>query len=302
MSLKTSVFGIDFKNPVVLSAGILGVSHSTMIRAFNSGAGAVTTKSISLKAKTGHNNPTVIGYEAGLMNAVGLSNPGIDAFADEIKKVKEKKIPLILNTIGDSPEEMAEVARKGEDAGADIIELNPSCPNVVHCKPYASDPELISELIKTVKKEVKIPVIAKLSPNVPDIKIIAKACEKAGADGITAINTVGPGMLIDIVSRKPVLHFKTGGLSGPAIRPVAVRCVYDIYEAVKIPIIGVGGVTNCRDAIEMMMAGASLVGIGSAVYYKDIDVFGSIASEIDKWMKENGYKDVKELTGVAHEQ
>jgi len=302
MNLKTSVLGIDFKNPLVLSAGILGVSHSTMIRAFNSGAGSVTTKSISPKAKTGHNNPTIIAYEAGLMNAVGLSNPGVDAFVDEIRKVKEKKIPVILNTIGDSPEEMAEVAKKGELAGVDIIELNPSCPNVIHSKPYASDPELISELIKTVKKEVKIPVIAKLSPNVPDIKIIAKACEKAGADGITAINTVGPGMLIDIMSKKPVLQFKTGGLSGPAIRPVAIRCVYDIYESVKIPIIGVGGVNSGRDAIEMMMAGASLVGIGSAVYYKDFEVFGSIASDMEKWMKENGYKTVKELIGVAHEQ
>ncbi|MFH1127144.1 MAG: dihydroorotate dehydrogenase [archaeon] len=301
MSLKTSVFGIDFKNPLVLSAGIQGVSHSTMIRAYNCGAGAVTTKSISPQAKTGHNNPTILAYEAGLINAVGLSNPGIDAFTEEIRKVKQKNIPVILNTIGDSPQDMAAVAKKGESAGVDIIELNPSCPNIVHAKPYASDPELLKELIKAAKRAVKIPVIVKLSPNVPDIKVIAKAAEDAGADGISAINTAGPGMLIDIASKKPILQFRTGGMSGPAIRPLAVRCVYDIYDTVKIPIIGIGGITTGRDAIEMMMAGASLVGIGSAVYYDGIEVFNKIAKDMESRMKKNGYTSVKELTGAAHE-
>ncbi|MEA3342921.1 MAG: dihydroorotate dehydrogenase [archaeon] len=301
MVLKTSFLGIKLKNPLVLSAGILGVSSSTMIRTYNCGAAAVTTKSISINPKEGHKNPTVIAYEAGLMNAVGLSNPGIGAFTEEIKKTKQKNIPLILNTIGDTPEEMAEVAKKGELAGADIIELNPSCPNVDHEKQYASDPKLLKKLITTVKKQVKIPVIVKLSPNVENIKTIAKAAEQAGANGITAINTVGPGMLIDIASKKSVLDFKTGGISGPAIRPIAVRCVYDIYDTVKIPIIGVGGITSARDVIEMMMAGAALAGIGSAIYYHDIGIFKKIEKDMQKWLKENRYKDVKELTGAAHE-
>ncbi|MCK5699072.1 MAG: dihydroorotate dehydrogenase [Candidatus Aenigmarchaeota archaeon] len=300
MIIKTSFLRQDLKNPLVLSAGILGVSHSTMIRAYNSGAAAVTTKSISIAPRQGHKNPTVIAYEKGLMNAVGLSNPGIDAFTEEIKKTRQKNIPLILNTIGDTPQEMAQVAKKGEIAGAGIIELNPSCPNVTHEKPYASDPKLLKELITTVKKQVKIPVIVKLSPNVENIKTIAKAAEQAGADGITAINTVGPGMLIDIASKKPVLDFKTGGISGPAIRPIAVRCVYDIYETVKIPIIGVGGITSANDAIEMMMAGATLAGIGSAIYYHDISIFKKIANDMEIWMKDNGYKTTEELIGAAH--
>ncbi len=300
MTIKSLFLGQDLKNPLVLSAGILGVSASTMIRAYNSGAALVTTKSISIAPRSGHNNPTVIAYEKGLMNAVGLSNPGIDVFAEEIKKTRQKNIPVILNTIGGTPKEMADVAKKGESAGVDIIELNPSCPNVEHEKPYASDPKLLGELVMAVKKQVKIPVIVKLSPNVEDIKVIAKAAEKAGADGITAINTVGPGMLIDIASRKPVLDFKTGGISGPAIRPIAVRCVYDIYESVKIPIIGVGGITCANDAIEMMMAGATLAGIGSAVYYHDIGIFRKITEDMERWMKKNSCKNASELIGAAH--
>ena len=299
--LKMRSLGIDLKNPFVLSAGILGVSASSLIRAHESGAGAVTTKSISIEARRGHANPTVIAFEAGLLNAVGLSNPGIDAFLPEIKKVKEKNIPLIANAIGDTPKDIAKVATMAEGAGADIIEINPSCPNVIHKKPYASDPKLLSELTGTVKDAVKIPVLVKLSPNVDKIGTLAKTAEDAGADGITAVNTLGPGMIIDIASGKPVLDFKMGGISGPALRPVAVRCVYEIYEAVKIPILGVGGVTSGRDAMEMMLAGATQVGIGSAVYYRGADAFKKIGDETVELMKEHGYKNTKEITGVAHE-
>lgn len=300
-ALGTQFLGISFKNPLVLAAGILGVSESTLIRAYNCGAGAVTTKSVSKAPRTGHPNPTVLAYEGGLMNAVGLPNPGIDAFIPEIKKVRQSSIPIIVSVIGDTPEDMAEVAAKAEDAGANIIELNPSCPNVVHKKAYASDPALISELVKAVKPKVKIPIIVKLSPNVEKIGTIAKAAEDAGADGITAVNTLGPGMVIDIASGKPVLDFKVGGISGPALRPIAVRCVYEIYESVDIPIIGLGGVACGRDAIEMMMAGATMVGVGSAVYYRGIDVFKKISDEMLVLMKEHGYKSTKEIIGAAHE-
>lgn len=300
-ALSTQFLGIRFKNPLVLAAGILGVSESTLIRAYECGAGAVTSKSVSKAPQAGHVNPTVLAYEGGLMNAVGLPNPGIDAFIPEIKKVRQGNVPLIVSVIGDTPEDMAEVAAKAEAAGANIIELNPSCPNVVHKKSYASDPALTSELVKVVKPKVKIPVIVKLSPNVEKIGLIAKAAEDAGADGITAVNTLGPGMLIDVASHKPVLDFKVGGISGPALRPIAVRCVYEIYESVDIPIIGLGGVSSGRDAIEMMMAGATMVGVGSAVYYRGIDVFKKISDEMLLLMKEHGYKSTKEITGAAHD-
>jgi len=301
MTLKTTIFGLDLKNPLILAAGILGVSHSTMIRAFHNGASCVTSKSISKESKTGHANPTVIAYQSGLINAVGLSNPGIEEYIKEIKKVKEQNIPLILNTIGDTPEEMALVAVKGEEAGVDIIEINPSCPNVIHKMPYYCNPNLLFELTEKVKNSVKIPVIVKLSPNSANIANIAKSAEDAGADGITAINTVGPGMMIDVQSKKPILDFKTGGISGPAIKPIAIRCVYEIYKEVEIPIIGVGGVTYGKDAIEMMMAGATLIGIGSGVYYRGIDIFNKVANEIAEWLKNNGYSDSADIVGIAHD-
>jgi dihydroorotate dehydrogenase (NAD+) catalytic subunit len=165
---------------------------------------------------------------------------------------------------------------------------------------FGKSPELVSELISEVKKCTAIPIMPKLTPNCDDIGEIAVACEKAGADMISAINTVGPGMVIDIDARKPLLNFKTGGVSGPAIKPIAIRCVYDIYERVKIPILGIGGVSSGKDAIEMLMAGASAVGIGSAVYYDGIEVFSKINKEIEKWMKENKIKSIKEIIGVAH--
>ena len=168
-------------------------------------------------------------------------------------------------------------------------------------KPFATDPELASEVTRIVKKNSGVPVIVKLSPNVGNIKEIAQAVEKAGAAIINAINTAGPGMVIDIRTAKPVLANKAGGMSGPAIRPIAVRCVYDIYEAVKVPIIGTGGVTYGKDAVEMIMAGASAVGIGTAVYYRGLDVFKKVAGEIEEFMEKEGYARIKDMAGIAHE-
>ncbi|MCD6557708.1 MAG: dihydroorotate dehydrogenase [Candidatus Aenigmarchaeota archaeon] len=300
-SLKTKLLGINLSNPTIMPAGFLGVSADSLIRAYENGAGAVTTKSISLEERNGHANPTVLSFGYGLINAVGLSNPGIDEYVEEIKEVKKRKIPLILNTIGDDNQDFVDVAKMGEAAGVDIIEINISCPNVVHRKPYYADPELLSGLVQEVKDAVSIPIIVKLSPNVTNIKEIAKAVELAGADGISAINTVGPGMIINIETAKPVMAFKKGGLSGPAIKPIAIRCVYDIYEAVSIPIIGMGGITNGRDLIEMIMAGATAVGVGSAIYYRGLDVFKKICAEAHEWMRDNGYSSIKQIIGAAHE-
>ena len=164
---------------------------------------------------------------------------------------------------------------------------------------FGKNAELVSELIREVKKYTKLPIMPKLTPNCDNISEIAIACEKAGADMIAAINTAGPGMIIDIETRKPLLKYKTGGISGHAIKPIAIRCVYEIYESVKIPILGIGGISNGRDAIEMLMAGASAVGIGSAVYYDNIEVFNKINREIEEWLKNNKIKSIKDIIGAA---
>jgi len=302
--LKTNFLGMKLKNPLMLTSGVLDLSADIMKRVYDAGAAAVISKGTGAEPKTGHPNPTILGMEHYMMNAVGLSNPGIDKFEEELKKVKEMGIPLICNIFSGDKEGFAAIAKKAESYGVDAVELNVSCPNLAPGEKagmqIGQDPVLVEEITKHVKKNVSIPVIVKLTPNVNNIVPIAKAAEKGGADAISAINTVGPGMIINIEAGKPVLANKFGGISGPAIKPITVACVYKIYEAVKIPILGVGGVSNARDAIELMMAGASAIAIGSAVYYEGIEVFGKIAKDMEEWLKKNGYKDVKEIIGVAH--
>ena len=271
-----------------------------MKRVFESDAGAVVTKSIGLKPREGYPNPTVIELEYGILNAIGLSNPGVDNFEDEIKILKKMKIPVIGSIFGSSTEEFVKVAGKMENYGVDALELNMSCP---HAKGYGleigSKPELVKKITFNVKKTVNIPVFVKLSPNLTDIVAIAKAAEKGNADGIVAVNTV-KAMKIDINLRKPVLSNRIGGYSGKAIKPIGIRCVYEISKNIDIPVIGVGGITTGEDAIEYFMAGARAVQIGSGVYYRKIDVFRKINTEIKNWMRNNGYKKLSELVGVAH--
>jgi dihydroorotate dehydrogenase (NAD+) catalytic subunit len=306
MSIKLSIrlAGLKLKNPTILASGILGVSGKLLRRVAECGAGAVTTKSIGKEKREGFPNPTVLEFGSGIINAVGLSNPGYEEFKDEIRIAKEGNVPVIASIFAGNPEDFAFLAKEMERAKADAVELNISCPNL---KPgeklgqtIGKNPELSYEVVKAVKKAVKIPVITKLTPNVNDIKIIAKAVEEAGTDAISAINTVGPGMVIDVETGKPVLANKFGGMSGPAIHPLAVRCVYEIYETVRVPIIGIGGVTHGRDAIEMMMAGASAVGIGSAVYYRGIDVFEKVCDEMREFLESHGYSSLDEIVGLAH--
>ena len=272
----------------------------SMKRVFDSGAGAIVTKSIGLKPREGYPNPTVVELEHGILNAIGLSNPGIDNFEYEIKSLKKSKIPIISSIFGSNSKDFVELAKKMESYGADAIELNMSCP---HAKGYGleigSDPKLVEEITSNVVKNTSIPVFVKLSPNLMDIVKIAKAAEKGNADGVVAINTV-KAMKIDLDLKMPVLANKIGGYSGGAIKPIGVRCVYDISQNVNIPIIGVGGIENGKDALEYIMAGASAVQIGSVVYNRGIDVFKKISSEIEKWMEDNGYKKLSDLVGVAH--
>lgn len=304
--LETVLAGVKLQNPTVLASGILGVTGASIVRvAKENGAGAVTTKSVSLKERKGHPTPVLISYEHGLLNAIGLSNPGIDEFIPEIEyAVKNAGVPVIASIFGSKVTEFGEIAKRISAANPSIIEVNIACPNVddEFGRPFAYDPGIAGVVTRIVKKNTKIPVFVKLSANVSNIGEIAKAVEESGADGITAINTVGPGMAINIEARKPILSNKSGGMSGPGIKPIAIKAVYDIYNSVKIPIIGTGGISTGRDAIEIIMAGASAVGVGSAVYYRGPGVFSKICSEMQEFMDKEGFSSIKEMRGIAHEK
>ncbi len=298
--LETNLCGVKLRNPTVLASGILGVTKESVDRVGKNGAGAVTLKSLCHEERKGNPNPTMFGYDNVFLNAVGLPGQGIDNAIKDFGRLDNLSVPVIGSIYGYKVEQFGEVAKKMSSLKPALIEIDISCPHMDYGKPYYADPELTAEVTREVKKNSgKIPVSAKLSPNVYDIKEIARAAEKAGADAITAINTA-TGMFIDIDARKPVLANNMGGISGPALKPIAVRCVYEIYEAVKIPIIGTGGVTYGKDAIEMIMAGATAVGIGTGVYYRGIDVFKKICNEMEDWMKKNKIKSLGEIMGAGH--
>lgn len=302
--LKTNLCGVELANPTVLASGIWGVTAASLIRVAKEGAGAVTSKSCNLAGRRGYSNPTVLDYGPGLINAVGLSNPGIEEEKKELAEVMRKSsAPLIASVFESTPEKFGEVAAAMAQLNPPIIEVDLSCPHFEYGRPFAADAAAAKEVTEAVKKAVgKIPVFIKLSPNVPDIKEIAKAVVAGGADGITAVNTAGPGMAIDVYQKKPVLANKFGGVSGPAILPIAVRCVYDIRSVTAVPIIGTGGVTTWEDAIQLILAGATAVGIGSAVRYRGLNVFREVSDGIANYMKEERYSSIRELSGVAVEK
>ncbi|MCX6777017.1 MAG: dihydroorotate dehydrogenase [Candidatus Micrarchaeota archaeon] len=303
MNLSVSFCGARMKNPTVLASGLLGVNIEMLRRVVEEGAGAVTFKSIGPRVKSGHRNPTVLAYEWGVINAVGLPSPGYRDMRGELSRLKEVGAPVFVSIYGASVGEFCEVAEAVAKYKPAMIEVNISCPNTeAEGMIFGCSEKLAFDVVSAVKNACgSVPVMPKLTPQAQNIGRVAKACEEAGADAISAINTVGPGMLINIEARKPVLDYKKGGISGPAIRSVAVRCVYEIYEEVGLPILGIGGVTEGRDAVEMMQAGATAVGIGSGIYYRGIDVFSKVCDEMKIWMKENGCKNMKELVGAAHE-
>lgn len=298
--LQTNLCDIKLKNPTILASGILGVTKESINMIGKAGAGAVTLKSLCHEERQGNPNPTMFGYDGVFLNAVGLPGQGIDAAIKDFGRLDNLSVPVIGSIYGYKIEQFGEVARKMASLKPAMIEVDISCPHMDYSKPYYAEPELTAKVTQIVKKNSgKIPISIKLSPNVYDIKEIAHAAEKAGADAITAINTV-TGMVIDIEARKPILANKIGGISGPALKPIAVRCVYEIYETVKIPIIGTGGVTYGKDAIEMLMAGSTAVGIGTGVYYRGIGVFKKVCDEMEKWMKKNKVKSLGEIRGAVH--
>ena len=299
--MTTQFLGTPLKNIMVLASGILGNSGDILKRVHKNGCGLVTMKSIGPEPRDGHKNPTVIDLGHGMINAVGLPSPGYLDMEEEWEALGSRDFPVIASIYGGSVKEYRNVARYVSAKKPDFIEINISCPNSEkHGMIFGVSPQSSHEVVAAVKAVIDVPLIAKLTPQAPDIAQIARSCEDAGADAICAINTVGPGMVIDIESQKPVLAFKKGGMSGPLIKPIAVRCVYDIFEAVGIPIIGLGGITTGEDAVEMVMAGAHLVGIGSAVKYRGIDVFDKVTAEMDAWLDAHDTT-LEEIRGAAHE-
>ncbi len=303
VDLSTDFCGVKFKNPTVLASGILGVTASSLKNVIANGAGGVTTKSIWLTENIGHKNPTMFGTPHYFLNAVGLSDAGIAKAQEETfpEYLADKPAPIIASIVAYSVDDFGRLAEEITKCDPDLIEVNISCPNVddAHGKPFSCSVEGAAGVMKVVRAHTSKPIIAKLTPNVPNIAEIAKSCADAGADGICAINTLY-GMTIDVNLRRPILTNKSGGVSGPAIKPMAVKCVYDIYKATKLPIIGTGGVMTGEDVIEMMMAGAGLVGIGTMVYYRGVEGFGEIVREMEEWCSKNGVKNINEIIGAAH--
>jgi dihydroorotate dehydrogenase (NAD+) catalytic subunit len=299
--LEVEILDMKLKNPILLAAGVLGSTASSLNWAARNGAGGVVTKSFSLESNKGYPNPTTVEVRGGIINAIGLSNPGVEAFKVELERI-DKKVPTIASLYGSSPEEFSKVAGEVENM-VDALELNVSCPHAMTgCgASIGQDPDLTAEIVRKVKQTVKVPVIVKLTPNVTDIVEIAISAESAGADGLTLINSLGPGMCIDLETARPILSNRFGGMSGPAIKPIAVRCVYQVYEAVKIPIIGVGGIMDYADVVEFMYAGATCVQVGTAVMYQGLEVFQRISNGLESFMKDKEFKTAEDMVGLAHQ-
>lgn len=298
--LRVDLAGLRLANPTMLASGILGLSAESLSNIVMGGAGAIVTKSVGLKPRNGYANPTIVQTSYGLINAMGLPNPGISEFVKEIREAKKLSVPVVVSVYGFSAEEYATVTKTAVDAGADAAELNVSCPHVEETgSEIGQNPEILAEVVRKVKAVVEKPVFVKLSPNVANIAETAEVAVKAGADALTAINTV-KAMTIDTETTVPILSNKIGGLSGPAIKPIAVRCVYEIYERVKAPIIGCGGLTNWRDAVEFLLAGATAVQVGTAIALKGPNVFKKITRGIDAYLRRKGFKSVNEIVGLSH--
>jgi dihydroorotate dehydrogenase (NAD+) catalytic subunit len=303
--LSTTLCTVPLPNPTVLASGILGLSHDVLMRVARSGAGAVTAKSCSLKPRPGYPNPTILDWGPGLINAVGLSNPGVEVMVEEIRAARQELaplgVPVIASIFAETIYDFGTVARFISEAEPDLIEVNISCPNIDdrYRQMFAADPYVVAQVTRRVKQHTDIPVLVKLSPNVTDVVEIARTAVEAGADGITAINSLGPGLILDVETCRPVLSHGTGGVSGPAMRPIAVRCVRDICQAVDVPVVAVGGVTTGRDVVEMILVGATAVGIGSAVYFRGMEVFRKICAELQDYMARHGYSNLQAFRGRA---
>jgi dihydroorotate dehydrogenase (NAD+) catalytic subunit len=304
VDLTCRLLDLQLRNPIILASGILGTSATLLKRAAEAGAGAVTAKSCGPAPRAGHPNPVALDWGGGLINAIGLSNPGaekeVGLLAEARAMLEPLGVPLIASIFAGTVEQFAQVARIVAQANPHLIEVNISCPNVgdEFGAPFAGTCQSAADVTAAVKSAVTIPIAVKLAPNVPDIARIAAAVVEAGTDVITAINTM-PGMIINAEAGRPVLSNRVGGISGPALKPIALRCVYEIAKAVRTPIIGTGGVTIGHDAAEMLMAGATAVGVGSAVWYRGVAALGEIGAELEAFMKKENYSTLEEMRGIA---
>lgn len=299
MNMKVNIAGVEWNNPVTVASGTFGSGAEFAEFVDLNRLGAVTTKGVANIPWAGNPTPRVAETYGGMMNAVGLQNPGIELFCErDIPFLKQYDTKIIVNVCGKSTEDYCEVVERLADEGVDMLEFNISCPNVKEGGiAFGQNAKAAEEITKAVKKYAKQPVIMKLSPNVTDIAEMAKAVEAGGADAISLINTL-TGMKIDINRRKFVLANKTGGVSGPAIHPIAVRMVYQAFHAVKVPIIGMGGIASAEDAIEMILAGASAVSVGTANFHNP-SVTMEIVDGIQDYMKQYGFTSVNEMVGLV---
>lgn len=299
MNTEINIAGVTFKNPVTTASGTFGSGMEYGQFVDLNLLGAVTTKGVANVPWAGNPTPRVVETRSGMLNAIGLQNPGIDTFLErDIPYLKQFDTRIIVNVCGKTTEEYVDTVERLADSGVDMLEINISCPNVKEgCLAFGQDPKAVESVTKAVKKVAKQPVIMKLSPNVTDITEMALAADAGGADALSLINTL-TGMKIDIHRQKFILANKTGGMSGPAVKPVALRMVYQVANTVKIPVIGMGGISTAEDAVEFLLAGASMVAVGTANFYNPYATV-EIIRGIEDYMSHHKIEKITDMIGIV---
>ena len=300
MNTCVKIAGVEFRNPIVTASGTFGSGEEYSEFVDLSALGGVITKGVASIPWEGNPTPRICETASGMLNAIGLQNPGVDVFLKrDLPFLEQQDTKIIVNVVGKTTEEYCDAVEKLQDSKADLLEINISCPNVKEGGiAFGQSPSTIEQITAAVKRVSKKPIIMKLSPNVTDIKESARAAQAGGADALSLINTI-TGMKIDVCKRKFALANRTGGLSGPAIHPVAVRMVYEVYQAVNLPIIGMGGVVSAEDALELIMAGATAVAVGTGNFY-DPTISLKIVEGIRTYMEQYQVQDICELIGCVH--
>jgi len=297
--LKVEVGGVKLDNPVMLASGVQGPSLARVLEALKLGAGAAVTKSVGLAPRDGYPDPTIAYCDSGLVNAAGLPNPGAERFSEELARIKGKALPVFVSLYGSTAEEFAMLVEMLDHNDFAAYELNLSCPHVENVGvEVGSDPELVGHITKSARSRTTKPIFVKLSPNVERLVEVARAAADAGANGVTAINTA-KALLIDLQTGKPSLSHRFGGLSGGALRPIALRCVFELSEKIDLPIIGCGGISTWEHAVQFLLAGASAVQVGTATLEK-LALFNEINLGIISYLESKGYRNLKDMVGAAH--
>jgi len=297
--LSVDIDEITLRNPTMLASGILGISQSIFERLYDENIGGIVTKSISVEPMKGYPNPTIIPLSGGsYLNAVGLSNPGVNAFSEELSQ--NKNIPIFISLVGSSEKDFAKMIRVFDSLNIIGYEINLSCPHVSKMgMEVGDDPEAVSKIVSTVRKNTKKPISVKVGVGSVDVIELARTAIDAGANIITAINTLR-AMSIDVETMMPILSNRIGGLSGTAIKPIGIRCVYEISKNLKVPVIGCGGISTWQDVVEYMLAGASAVQIGSVLGSAGPGIFNSITKDLKKYIERKGIMKISEIVGIAH--